>query len=106
MKRAQLNQGIGFTLLSFSVIIMLLVLGMLIYFIVSRGIGIISWEFLTQSPRAGMTKGGVAPAIVGTFILTLGAIIIALPLAAAVVELIRDIRSGRLASYLPQKQLL
>ena len=32
--------------------------------------------------------------------------IIALPLAAAVVELIRDIRSGRLASYLPQKQLL
>jgi phosphate transport system permease protein len=83
MKRAQLNQGIGFTLLSFSVIIMLLVLGMLIYFIVSRGIGIISWEFLTQSPRAGMTKGGVAPAIVGTFILTLGAIIIALPLGVA-----------------------
>ncbi|MFA5722090.1 MAG: AI-2E family transporter [Candidatus Paceibacterota bacterium] len=32
--------------------------------------------------------------------------IIALPIAAAAFELLRDSRSGRLASYLPQKQLL
>ncbi|MDD3491637.1 MAG: AI-2E family transporter [Candidatus Pacebacteria bacterium] len=33
-------------------------------------------------------------------------IIIAIPLAAAIVELLRDIQSGRLASFIPQKQLL
>ncbi|MDD3487767.1 MAG: AI-2E family transporter [Candidatus Pacebacteria bacterium] len=33
-------------------------------------------------------------------------IIIAIPLAAAIVDLLRDIQSGRLASFIPQKQLL
>ena len=42
--------------------------------------------------------GGKLAGIAGT--------IIALPLAAAMIELIRDIQSGRLASYLPQKKLL
>jgi len=36
---------------------------------------------------------------------TLGAII-AIPLAAAIIEFIKDIRSGRINSYLPQKKLL
>jgi phosphate transport system permease protein len=55
----------------------------IIYFIVSRGIGVISWEFLTQVPRRAMTKGGVAPAILGTFYLTLGAVLFALPFGVA-----------------------
>ena len=33
-------------------------------------------------------------------------IVIALPLAATIIELIRDIRSGKINSYLPQKKLL
>jgi len=31
------------------------------------GIGNISWEFVSQAPREGMTEGGIFPAIVGTF---------------------------------------
>lgn len=44
--------------------------------------------------------------LVGGQLAGFAGIIIALPLAAAAVELIRDIHSGRLASYLPQKHLL
>ncbi|MDD5760498.1 MAG: AI-2E family transporter [Candidatus Pacebacteria bacterium] len=44
--------------------------------------------------------------LVGGKLAGFAGIIIALPLAAAMVELIRDIHSGRLSSYLPQKQLL
>ena len=58
-------------------------MGSIIYFIFSRGITVISWEFLTEVPRRAMTKGGVAPAIVGTLYLTLGAIAFALPLGLA-----------------------
>lgn len=78
-----LDQKLGFLLLWASMLITIAFLGLIIYFIVARGIKVISWEFLTQAPRAAMTKGGVAPAIVGTLYLTLGAVIFALPLGLA-----------------------
>ncbi|MFA5157367.1 MAG: phosphate ABC transporter permease PstA [Candidatus Omnitrophota bacterium] len=81
--RAKLTQKLGFFLLFFCIAATLLCLGSIIYFIASRGIKVISWEFLTQGPRMSMTQGGVAPAIVGTLYLTLGAIIFALPLGLA-----------------------
>jgi phosphate transport system permease protein len=64
-------------------LITLFFLGSIIYFIVVKGYKAISWEFLTQVPRNGMTKGGVAPAIVGTIYLTIGSVIFALPLGLA-----------------------
>lgn len=79
----KIEQNIGFAFLAICMLITLFFLGLIIYFIVSKGVGIISWEFLTQPPRKAMTAGGVAPAIVGTFYLTLGAIIFALPLGLA-----------------------
>ncbi|MBI1803978.1 MAG: phosphate ABC transporter permease PstA [Ignavibacteriae bacterium] len=39
--------------------------------IVIGGWNTISWEFITASPTEGMTKGGVFPAIVGTFLLVI-----------------------------------
>jgi len=76
-------QKIGFFLLFLCMAITVFSLVAIIYFVASRGMQIISWEFLTQAPRDGMTKGGVAPAIVGTFYLTLGAILFSLPLGLA-----------------------
>lgn len=81
--RQKISQAIGFGFLYLSIGITLFCLFAIIYFVVSRGIGVISWEFLTQPPRDGMTAGGVAPAIIGTFYLTAGAILIALPLGVA-----------------------
>jgi phosphate transport system permease protein len=50
-------------------------------YIVWQGAPAISWEFLTGFPQEGMRAGGVFPAIVGTFWLTLGTGVIAVPLA-------------------------
>ncbi|OGR62220.1 MAG: phosphate ABC transporter, permease protein PstA [Elusimicrobia bacterium GWB2_63_16] len=61
----------------------ILFLAGILFFIAAKGLGTINWEFLTQVPRDSMTAGGVAPAIVGTLYLTLGAILFALPLGVA-----------------------
>lgn len=79
----KLIENAGFLLLILCTIITLVFLGSIIYFIAIRGYSIISWEFLTQVPRRAMTQGGVAPAILGTFYLTIGAVLIALPLGLA-----------------------
>lgn len=63
--------------MSYSVVaILFLIIG----FIVVRGIGVISWDFLTKAPEDGMTKGGIFPAIVGTLYLVLGSMLVAFPI--------------------------
>lgn len=57
--------------------------GYILFDIVVKGVGSISWEFLTDYPRKGGTEGGILPAIMGTVYLTAGAIIVALPLGMA-----------------------
>ena len=52
-----------FKLLSYSIVLILFaILGFIIY----KGIGVISWEFLTTAPSDGMTGGGIWPANEGT----------------------------------------
>ncbi|MDR2495660.1 MAG: phosphate ABC transporter permease PstA [Tannerellaceae bacterium] len=65
-----------FRLLSLAVVgILLWILGFIIY----RGAGTISWEFLTTAPTDGMTGGGILPAIVGTLCLVAGSVVFAFP---------------------------
>jgi phosphate transport system permease protein len=52
-------------------------------YIISKGAPAISWEFLTAIPSDGMRAGGILPAIVGTFYLTLGTAIFSVPLGIA-----------------------
>lgn len=80
---SDVTQFFGFLLLGACILFALFFLGTILYFIISRGLPVISWEFITAVPRRAMTKGGVAPAIVGTLYLTLGAIAFALPLGLA-----------------------
>lgn len=59
------------------------VVGILVWilgFLISKGIGVISWEFLTTAPTDGMTQGGIFPAIVGTMCLIVGSMIFAFPI--------------------------
>ncbi|MBI5744443.1 MAG: phosphate ABC transporter permease PstA [Elusimicrobia bacterium] len=83
MKTRGVIQKLGFSALAACMGANILFLGGIIFFIAARGLGAINWEFLTQVPRDSMTAGGVAPAIVGTFYLTLGAILFSLPLGVA-----------------------
>jgi phosphate transport system permease protein len=39
----------------------------------------LTWEFLTEFPKDGMTKGGILPAIIGTALMTLIMTIAAVP---------------------------
>lgn len=65
-----------FRALSYCVVLILFII---LGFIIIKGIGVINWDFLTQSPTDGMTKGGIMPAIVGTFWLMVGSAIFTFP---------------------------
>lgn len=81
--RRDFSQDLGLFVLFSCMAATIFVLGLIIYFIVSRGIGVLDWDFLTKAPYEAMTKGGIAPAIVGTFYITFGSILFALPLGLA-----------------------
>lgn len=80
MKKKQLVQILGFNLLRTCVCVVILILGIILYDIISKGIGVINWKFLTSMPTDGMTKGGILPAIIGTFLVTVITAILAIPL--------------------------
>lgn len=52
----------------------------LIGYIVVRGLPAITWEFLSQPPIEGMSKGGIWPMIRGSLLLMAGTLLIVLPL--------------------------
>jgi len=83
MKWRYLKQQLFFLTVRLSALVIAVAIGGFLVYIFVNGIGAINWEFLTQPPRDSMTKGGIMPAILGTFYLTAGAIIIALPLGVA-----------------------
>ena len=76
-RRAQALAFAIFRILSLAIVIVLFaILG----FIVVKGAGVISWDFLTEAPADGMTSGGIFPAIVGTLLLMLGSALVAFPI--------------------------
>jgi len=76
-------QWFVFMLLRGAILIVAAALVIIIGFLVKNGISAISWEFLTEAPKNYMTEGGVWPCIVGTLLLSLGAMAVALPLGVA-----------------------
>lgn len=80
MRWRYFKEALFFGLVRLSALIIAGALGGLLFYIVWHGMGAISWDFLTLPPVDSMTKGGIMPAILGTLYLTIGAIVIALPL--------------------------
>jgi phosphate transport system permease protein len=78
-KNRFLIQNFWFGMLGLSGLLIAVILFTLIFFVTVRGFRVVNWEFLTAAPKDGMTAGGIFPAIVGTFYLTLLAIAAALP---------------------------
>lgn len=77
---AKTSEKIAFALLSLAALtvvgFVLIILGYIIY----NGYNAISIEFLTEMPRNMMTQGGIYPAIVGTLLLIIGSMSVALPM--------------------------
>jgi phosphate transport system permease protein len=76
-------QAIMFNIFRLAALINGVALVVVIGFLVSRGWRAINWSFLTQMPADSMTKGGILPCIIGTLIISLGSIAIALPIGVA-----------------------
>ncbi|MBU7013539.1 MAG: phosphate ABC transporter permease PstA [Theionarchaea archaeon] len=73
------GQKIVFSAISGSMAVVMVLLGVILYYIVVKGIPAISWDFLTQPPRDLGRAGGIFPAIMGTLYLIGGAMLIAIP---------------------------
>jgi phosphate transport system permease protein len=75
-----MKQSLFFMAVRSSALVIALAIFAFLIYIFLNGVEAISWEFLTEPPRDSMTKGGIMPAILGTMYLTVGAIVVALPL--------------------------
>ena len=78
-----LSQRLGFSLLTLIALFTVVpIVGVIVYIFV-QGSPAISWEFISAVPRSGMREGGILPAIIGTFYLTVGTAIFSVPLGIA-----------------------
>ena len=82
-------------LLTYSVVF---VIAYIIFRILWNGLPAISWEFLSTAPKNSGAEGGILPAIIGTLILIVGTIAVALPLGmATAIYLSEYAKQGRLS---------
>lgn len=95
--KKQVKQMLGYGFLRLCMGVVFLVLVVILYDIISKGAGAVNWEFLSQSPKKGMTEGGIFPAIVGTVMVTLITAVFAVPLGmCCAIYLNEYARPGRL----------
>ena len=80
MNKRNFSQGLNFIIIKISVFVVVGFLFFIIFYIFRNGISSISMDFLTKPPTDSMTRGGIFPAIVGTFCLSIGALIVAVPI--------------------------
>lgn len=100
-RKKKLSQGIFFWLFRIMSLMVVAVLVAILYFIVSRGISAISWDFLTKAPEEGMVKGGIFPAIVGTMCLIVGSLIFAFPIGVfSAIYMHEFMKGGKVKSFL------
>lgn len=76
----KIKQKIAFSMISLTIIIVIIFLGIILAYIVTNGVGALSWEFIATGPSNLGRSGGIFPAIIGTLYLVAGAIAISLPL--------------------------
>src|SRR5947207_3502315 len=66
-----------------AVVLILAMLVIVVGDVAKSGAKVLSWEFISEAPREGMTAGGIFPAIFGTVITTLLMVVAAVPAGVA-----------------------
>lgn len=79
MIKKTFEQAVGFNLLRFCMLSVCVILAVIFYDILMKGAGAVNWTFLTRPPANGMTEGGIFPAIIGTFLVTVITAVFAVP---------------------------
>lgn len=85
----------GILAIRFSVLLVLVSLFAILIFVSLNGFKVLSIGFLFESPKEGMTKGGIFPAIVGSLLLSVGSICFALPLGVLSAIYLAEYAKGR-----------
>jgi len=78
--KKNISQSIAFWTFRILSLAVMGILFSILGFILIKGFGVVSWDFITQMPEDGMTKGGIYPAIIGTLCLIAGAMLFAFPI--------------------------
>jgi phosphate transport system permease protein len=76
---ANRSQKLGYGLLALVSLVTVAPIIALAIYILYLGLPAISWEFVFGYPSEGMRAGGIFPAVVGTFYLTLGTALFSMP---------------------------
>jgi phosphate transport system permease protein len=76
-------EKLGFSVLTILSIATVIPIIAVVIYIIYLGAPAISWEFVSAMPSEGMRAGGIWPAIVGTFYLTIGTALFSVPLGIA-----------------------
>lgn len=93
------KQGFWLILMRMSILVSVLFLLVFLFLIFSKGSRVLSFSFLLQAPKNGMTSGGIFPAIIGTLYLTILTILFAFPLGVlAAIYLTEYAREGILVN--------
>ncbi|MHA7964826.1 phosphate ABC transporter permease PstA [Paenibacillus sp. CAU 1782] len=101
MNNVARNQKIAFACLSVLGLLTVCILIYIIGYIVSQGLHMISWEFLTTKPRKMGSEGGIYPAIVGTVYLVVTTMIIATPIGVGAAIYLNEYTSrGKITSMI------
>lgn len=79
-RRKKFQQNIFFWIARIISILIIGILFLILFFILKRGLPVVTWNFFTEMPTEGMTQGGIYPAIVGSVYLVLGSMLIAFPI--------------------------
>jgi phosphate transport system permease protein len=79
LKRRDVEEKIGFGIVRTATLLVIAVLFYILYDIYSKGAPVISWRFIFSKPTHGMTDGGIWPAVVGTFWVSLVTVLFAVP---------------------------
>ncbi len=78
--KPRLEQKIVVSILALFVALTVFVLIFIVVFVLRRGLPVLSWSFLAHNPVDMGRGGGIFSTVVGTIVLTLGALLIATPL--------------------------
>ncbi|MBU5676062.1 phosphate ABC transporter permease PstA [Alkaliphilus sp. MSJ-5] len=101
MDKKKIQEKVAFSILTFTMLLVVIPIILIIGFILYKGIGTINWGFITEMPRKGMKEGGIYPAIVGTMYLVLGTMAFALPLGiGSAIYLNEYAKRGRLTKLI------
>jgi len=88
MKQRYLEERFFKVLMFFASLLIIAVLGLIIFSIMNKGLRVLTWEMVSQTPKGGFyfgREGGILNAIIGSIYLSVGAtflaLVVSLPLA-------------------------